>query len=391
MSADWQELLFRIIDEDGPSDGEAHALAEALDDRGGRREAAEWLAFEAQMQRSIGLQSEVSLALSREKLLAKAVLLERSRAVRSDVLRLRAIMRRVVASAMAAAVVLCLVAWWVFQERYPLPRVEGDFQISRAGERVDEARTLCRGDRVRVGAGGATLLLGDYCEVDLAGDTDVVVSGEPRKEGIELKQGKAHCRVAAQEGEFSVLTPRGSVAVVGTEFVTTVEYVEEKGDSAMEKPKRSAVVTVMVLSGVVAYYFGDVSGELGIGMSKVFAGEEAGDSEPVRGIPTALKGFQGMMAGKLVKKAEKAFLFKAEKIKRVWKGNRAEKPQDAIGLTFGLSLTKLTPHHGERIWKNYRGLKVGDAIELEAFDLGGDLLFVKEWLRKVETDGEERK
>jgi len=103
-------------------------------------------------------------------------------------------------------------------------------------------------------------------------------------------------------------------------------------------------------------------------------------------IPTSLRGFQGMMSGRLVKKGSTSFVFKVEKIMKTWKGNRAANPKAAVGETLTLSLGKVTAHHGSRIMRNYQGMEAGDAIELEAFDLGGGTLAVKEWLKKVGDD-----
>ena len=109
------------------------------------------------------------------------------------------------------------------------------------------------------------------------------------------------------------------------------------------------------------------------------AADNAGQAET---IPASLKGFQGMMSGKLLKKGEKTLVFRVEKVMKVWEGNRAEEPGKAIGQTLVLSLEKLSAHHRERILTNYRGLKEGETIELEAFDLGGKTLCVNEWLRR---------
>ena len=103
-----------------------------------------------------------------------------------------------------------------------------------------------------------------------------------------------------------------------------------------------------------------------------------------QGIPPELKGFKGMMTGKLLEKGEATLVFKVDGIKRVWKGNKAENPKKAVGKTLLLNLDKVSSHHEGRVMKNFRGLKKGDRIELEAFDLGGKSLSIKEWLKKVE-------
>ena len=149
--------------------------------------------------------------------------------------------------------------------------------------------------------------------------------------------------------------------------------------------KLSTLVSALAIAGAVAYRVAGEKGALSLGMSQAFAAEETPKpDEPVQGIPAALKGFKGMMTGKLVEKGKTSFTFKLATIKKVWKGNKAKEPQKAVGLTLRLSLRKVSAHHGARIMKNYRGLKNGDAIELEAFDLGGSTLCVKEWLKKVE-------
>ena len=107
--------------------------------------------------------------------------------------------------------------------------------------------------------------------------------------------------------------------------------------------------------------------------------------ELLEGIPSELKGFKGMMVGKLVEKREKALVFRVDSIKKTWKGNKAENPKKAIGKTILLNLEKVSGHHNNRIIKNFKTLKNGDQIELEAFDMGQKTLGIKEWLKKTEA------
>jgi len=114
------------------------------------------------------------------------------------------------------------------------------------------------------------------------------------------------------------------------------------------------------------------------------AGALAQDTaKPEEGIPAELKGFQGMMTGKLIKKGDTSLVFKVEKIMKVWKGNKAENPKKAVGKILKLNLAKVSDHHSSRIMKHFQNMKEGDQIELEAFDLGQKTLCIKEWLRKV--------
>lgn len=143
--------------------------------------------------------------------------------------------------------------------------------------------------------------------------------------------------------------------------------------------KLSTIVSVAVMTGAVVCHLGEDIVTLGAGDGYLYA-EEA--------IPDALKGFQGMMSGQLIKKGERAIRFKIGKITRKWKGNKAENPEAAVGETITLDLNHLKPHHRERILSNYKGLKEGDEIVLEAFDLGGKTLSINESLKKVGAEGD---
>ena len=93
-----------------------------------------------------------------------------------------------------------------------------------------------------------------------------------------------------------------------------------------------------------------------------------------------------MVTGELVKKQGADQLdVKISGIKRTWKGNEAEQPDKAVGKILTVDLSEVSDHHGERIRKEFAALKVGDAIEVELFDLGKKTLIVKEWLKKVES------
>ena len=163
---------------------------------------------------------------------------------------------------------------WPSMPPYPLPRVARSSDLrSATGERVSPG-VLFRGERIIAGPGGAGLSLGGYCELDVDPGTVVVLRGKPRKEVIELQHGKLVSRITPEAGEFTVLTPRGALKVLGTEFETTVlRYRPLKGENAMNRLNKCAIVTVAVVSGLVGYEFGDLTGVLSAGMSKTFAGE----------------------------------------------------------------------------------------------------------------------
>ena len=184
---------------------------------------------------------------------------------------------RWVALAAAALLVAAGAALYLSRYRtgYPPPTARGDFRVQSATGGPVSRQQIARGDRLTAGPGRAELSLGGYCEVALSPGATLLVRGEPRKEVVELEEGKVRCRVVPRRGAFRVLTPRGSLEVVGTEFETTVEYPVRKGESSVNSLKRSAIVTVLVVTGFVAYQFGDLTGVLSAGTSQAFGAEGA--------------------------------------------------------------------------------------------------------------------
>lgn len=174
----------------------------------------------------------------------------------------------------AAALLAVVVAGWLYfgtrPQAYPSPRAEGDVRILRDGTAPAAAAPVARGDRVVAGKDGGRLLIGGYCSLDLFPGTELVVRGEPRREAVELQNGCLASRVERGKGEFRVVTSLGSVKVIGTEFLTSVERLDfnPTGENAMTS--RPLAVTVMVMAGVVSASFGAEAESLGAGESRTF-------------------------------------------------------------------------------------------------------------------------
>lgn len=182
---------------------------------------------------------------------------------------------RLVKVTAAAAILLVAVGIVLHNRRpqpnYPEPTGSGDFALVSAAGQPRTGQLAVRGDTMEAGPGGARLDLGGYCELSLSPRTSLVVAGKPGAEAVELREGEVRCSIAPGKGEFGIITPKGSLRVLGTEFETVVEYPLEKGGGSMERSIRSAVVKVAVVSGLVAYHFGSEEGVLSAGMNKVFA------------------------------------------------------------------------------------------------------------------------
>jgi len=385
MSTDWRELLDRVLDGEELSKAEAHALARALDEAPNRRETQGWLVFEAELKSRLGPAGAADVALSRERLLAEAALREKSRR-RHARLPARQPATWALAAPAAAILVVLLGGWLLLRGRgYPEPQASGDFRLERAAGPAAPSGAVRRGDRIRVGQGRARLALGGYCDLTLDPDAEVIVRGRAREEAVEIHKGRVASRIRPGRGEFTVLTPLGSVEVRGTEFVTTVEYSDpQQGGQAMGKLRKTAVVTVMVLSGVVAYNLADTAGLLRAGMSQAFAGGYRAGSDVAEGI----EGFQGTLVGKIVAKAENKFLLKVEKVARLGENNKAKNPDSLIGKSVKIFLDKKSGRVDQQA-EALAGLRPGDRVLVEAAHLEGDALYVVESLRKTEdSDGE---
>jgi len=202
-----------------------------------------------------------------------------------------------------------------------------------------------------------------------------VIAGLPGKEVIDLEAGEIASRVDPNKGQFTVRTILGTIDVVGTQFVTTVECPESRGDVQMSSDMRrlSTTVAVAVIAGSVAYHFGDETGMLSAGMSKVFA-EDAGS------LPDGMRGFCGILQGKITEKGDGGFALQVEKVEKTWRNNKADNPAASVGKTLSLSLHPKGKHVREQLGK----MEVGDTVVTGAINKEGNALRVVELLVKAE-------
>lgn len=383
MTSQWRDLLDRALEGEPLSEAEARALAAALADPARLDEAAGELCFDAQLRQRLAGAEADAMACSRERLLAKATLRAKSHAVRRRSSRRGGLGVRWAA---AAAVLLGALyaahgVWQASRRSAPALIVSGAFRLADGAPPRTGSAALSRGQQIVAEGAGAELSLGGYCRVALDPSAQAVVRGQPHHEMVELQRGRAISRITPGKGRFTLLTPIGSIEVKGTEFLTSVEYPEaQKGERDMGTLKKSAVVTVMVVTGVVACHFGDVV-MLGPGASRVFAG---GDGERVT-LPPELKGFKGILVGTITSEVTREFMLKIDKVATTWPQSAAKHPELAVGKTieFVVPENRMLERHLETL----KTLRKGDQIIVEAFDIQGFRLSVMELLRKAETGG----
>jgi hypothetical protein len=285
MSHDWRELLDRILDNDDLTDDEAAALAQSLTDPDRQDRAADLLAFRRAMSEELGPDNRGDVSRSRDRLLAKAVLREKSQAVRAR--KHRRVVTRWTLLGLAAATTLGLVValavrWIVPAWQYPLPRIKGDVHVVRNGLPVDAQGQIQRGELIVVGQHGGELKLGGYCQLELGPQTTLLVGGDRGREEVELRSGSLISRITPQKGEFTCRTPFGPVRAMGTQFVTTVESAGVA--QARRTLGKLATVTVVVFSGMVGFDLAGETGTLEAGSSKrIDAGESKSEGPKTSG------------------------------------------------------------------------------------------------------------
>ncbi|NQT86079.1 FecR domain-containing protein, partial [bacterium] len=379
---DWRELLTQLLDGGELAEAETQALAAALDDEANRREVQGWLRLDAQLWSHLSPAASRDVSVSKERLLAKAALRERHFLKEKARCGRR---RKIGFAAAAALLVVAAGAWFVLRSQYPAPQADGQYEVIRNGAVVQDG-TPGRGDRLIAGKDGASLRLGGYAELRLEPQTEVIVQGRPKAEVVALEHGALHSTITPGHGAFRVSTPIGTLDVRGTKFVTTVQYSRE-GGSEMRK---AALVTIMVLSGAVAYEFGESVGLLTGGSQMAFGGERR---EEAPRLPDLAAGFKGMVEGTITWMGDFAFDLKVERIATVWKASKAPKPESLVGATVRIRLTKRSRLYEVHL-RTLRSLRKGDRVLVEAFNLEGEELAVIELLRKAgdptEREGENR-
>jgi hypothetical protein len=100
-------------------------------------------------------------------------------------------------------------------------------------------------------------------------------------------------------------------------------------------------------------------------------------------LPKGMKGFSGMLRGKVISKEKKGIVIKVEKILKLWKGNKAENPESAIGKKLLVMPRWVKGDDGK--WHPYelhilflKRIKVGETIDIEVINEEGDVLHILE-------------
>ncbi len=101
------------------------------------------------------------------------------------------------------------------------------------------------------------------------------------------------------------------------------------------------------------------------------------------GLPEGMIGFRGVLVGRILRKYDRGFVLKVEKVTKVWENNKADRPEAALGKDVIITIREDEELSG-RFLRTLRSLKTGERVLVEAFHFEGNRLTVVEQLKKVE-------
>jgi len=101
------------------------------------------------------------------------------------------------------------------------------------------------------------------------------------------------------------------------------------------------------------------------------------------GLPDGMVGFRGMLAGRVLRKLDRGFVLKVEKVAKVWEHNRADRPEAAVGKELIITI-RADEELGGRFLRTLRALEIGERVLVEAFHFEGNRLTVVEQLQRAD-------
>ena len=100
-------------------------------------------------------------------------------------------------------------------------------------------------------------------------------------------------------------------------------------------------------------------------------------------LPAGMIGFRGVLVGRIMRKLDRGFVLKVEKVDRVWESNRADRPEAAVGKELIINIRE-DEELSSSFLDTLRTLETGQRVLVEAFHFGGNRLVVVEQLKKME-------
>lgn len=101
------------------------------------------------------------------------------------------------------------------------------------------------------------------------------------------------------------------------------------------------------------------------------------------GLPEGMIGFRGVLVGRILRKLDRGFVLKVERVDKIWESNKADRPEAAVGRELIINIREGEEISG-RFLDTLRALETGQRVLVEAFHFEGNRLTVVEQLKKIE-------
>lgn len=100
-------------------------------------------------------------------------------------------------------------------------------------------------------------------------------------------------------------------------------------------------------------------------------------------LPEGMKGFRGVLVGKILRKLDRGFVLSVERVTKVWEHNKADRPEAAVGKELIITI-RADDELGGRFLRTLRNLETGERVLVEAFHFEGNHLSVVEQLQRAD-------
>jgi regulator of replication initiation timing len=212
---------------------------------------------------------------------------------------------------------------------------------------------------------------------------------------LEVMRIALHALREAERGEAVELL---TLAIRAREMMLEGRRDEEAQRVRARAPNRGQLVEILSMASKLWREFDNADKSIAVGrLAEQLSGAEERqvrerEERVVRrrrverreaGLPEGMIGFRGVLVGRILRKIDRGFVLKVEKVDKVWESNRADRPEAAVGRDLIITI-RADEELGERFLNTLRTLKIGERVLVEAFHFDGNRLTVVEQLKKVE-------
>jgi regulator of replication initiation timing len=264
--------------------------------------------------------------------------------------------------------------------------------------RIDSEREREREVRIRIQREGRERVEGERPREP---DEGRVRSERPRTERevalhqLEVMRIALHALREAERGDAVELM---TLAIRAREMMLEGRRDEEAQRVRDRAPNRGQLAEILLMASKLWREYGNVDKSVAVGqLAEQFSGSRRRqvrerdeqvvrrrrEVERERNLPDGMIGFRGVLVGRILRKLDRGFVLKVERIERVWESNKADRPEVAEGKELIITIRE-DEELGGRFLDTLRNLEIGERILVEAFHFEGNRLTVVEQLKKIE-------